>query len=233
MSNFKFGKEYENAKKETYDIENRPSAMDIIRDRRKNIMLKKTGSKTKYAVELPTYKVEEKDPTYKLRRGKVMEAHSNLHADKKTGKRTITTKMKIWDKLTPSDKSDLKKSIMLALEHKFSGGSINDIPKDLHKIINKVNDHIEEMKHGMGLFDKPIGLATNAFNTLKKAHSDVTSMNEKINKRLESRKKGTGMFENYFKPKGQRQLIFFSDSSSSDDEPQLPIKRGRGRPKCS
>jgi len=181
---------------------------------------------------IPKYKVEEKDPTYKMKRGKVMEAYSELH-DNKDGKRSITTNMKIWKDLTPKDKSSLKKSIMIALDHNFKGGSINDIPKDLHKIINKVNEHIEEMKHGMGLFDKPIGLATNAINTLKKAHSDVTSMNEKINKRLESRKKGTGMFENYFKPKGQRQLIFFSDSSSSDDEPYLPIKRGRGRPKCS
>jgi hypothetical protein len=45
-------------------------------------------------------------------------------------------------------------------------------------------------------------------------------------------KKGKGLVENYFKPKGHRQLIYFSDSSSDEDEPQLPIKRGRGRPKC-
>lgn len=144
-------------------------------------------------VKLPTYKVEEKDPTYKLRRGKVMEAHSNLHANK-DGKRVITTKMKIWDSLTPSDKEDLKKSIMLAIDHKFKGGGLNEIPKELHSIINKIDEHIGEMKHG---------------------------------------KRGTGMFENYFKPKGMRQMIFFSDSSSSDEEPYLPIKRGRGRPKCS
>ena len=88
---------------------------DSMPNKRKNIMLKKTGSKNKNVVELPTYKVEEKDPTYKLRRGKVMEAHSNLHANK-DGKRVITTKMKICDSLTPSDKADLKKSIMLALD---------------------------------------------------------------------------------------------------------------------
>jgi hypothetical protein len=101
--------------------------------------------------------------------------------------------MKIWDKLTTKDKADLKKSIMLAIEHKFKGGSIEDIPKDLHSVIKKIEEHIGEMKHG---------------------------------------KRGTGMFENYFKPKGQRQLIFFSDSSSSDDEPRIPLKRGRGMSKC-
>jgi len=189
------------------------------------------GNSRNNQVKIPKYKVEEKDPSYKMKRGKVMEAYSELH-DNKDGKRSITTKMKIWKDLTPKDKASLKKSIMLALDHNFKGGSINDIPKDLHKIINKVNDHIEEMKHGKGLFDKPIGLATNAVNALKNAHSNVITMNDKINKTLESKKKGTGMFVNYFKPKGPRQLIFF-DSSSSDDEPYLPIKRGRGRPKCS
>jgi len=46
-------------------------------------------------------------------------------------------------------------------------------------------------------------------------------------------RKGKGLFENYFKPKGHRQLIYFSDSSSDEDEPHLPVKRGRGRPRCS
>jgi len=207
------------------------TAQDPTSELRMNKLLERM-KKAKAKVALPKYKVEEKDPSYKMKRGTVMKASSELHDDK-NGNRTITTNMKVWKDLTPKDKSSLKKSIMIALDHNFKGGSINDIPKDLHKIINKVNEHIEEMKHGMGLFDKPIGLATNAVNALKNAHSNVISVKDQFNKTLESKKKGTGMYNNYFKPKGQRQLIFFSDSSSSDDEPYLPIKRGRGRPrKC-
>jgi hypothetical protein len=175
-----------------------------------------------------------------MKRGIVMRATSDLHDDE-NGKRFITTNMKVWKDLTPKDKSSLKKSIMVALDHNFKGGSINDIPKDLHKIIDKINDHIKEM-NGHGLFDKPINLATDAINTLKKTHSNVSSLNAQIKARTEARKaklQGQGFGTNYLKPKGTRQMIFFdsdsdSDTSSSDDDRlYLHIKRGRGRPrKC-
>jgi len=197
--------------------------------KRKNIMLKKTGSKKKNVVELPTYKVEEKDPTYKLRRGKVMEAHSNLHANK-DGKRVITTKMKIWDQLTPRDKADLKKSIMLAIDHKFKGGSISDFPDEIRKVALATHKYFE----GKGLFDKPIDMGRKFVGALKTSHTNLMGTLNKAKQVADERKaRGQGLVENYFKPKGHRQLIYFSDSSSDEDEPHLPIKRGRGRPRCS
>ena len=101
---------------------------------------------------------------------------------------------------------------------------LEDVPNDLHKIIDKINTHIKDME-GSGLFDKPIGLATNAVNALKNVHSNVISLKDQFNKTLESKKKGNGLVKNYFKPKGMRQLIYFSDSSSDEDEPHLPMKR--------
>lgn len=210
-------------------------------DKRKNILMKKTGSKTKNQVELPTYKVEEKDPTYKLRRGKVMEAHSNLHADKE-GKRYITTKMKIWDSLTPSDKADLKKSIMLALNHKFKGGSISDFPKEVRGVVNEVFKHMT----GGGFFDdlnrvsgKLMPQHTRNLNkAVDKTKQVVSNVKQNVQEVRDATDKmraarGMGFVENYFKPKGHRQLIYFSDSSSDEDEPHVPVKRGRGRPRCT
>ena len=205
---------------------------ESIIKKRKNIMLKKTGTKKKNAVELPTYKVEEKDPTYKMRRGKVMEAHSNLHANK-DGKRVITTKMKIWDQLTPSDKVDLKKSIMLAIDHKFKGGSISDFPTDIRDIVKAVSNHfvgkgfMDDMNRvGSTLFPQTARNAEDKIQKIREADARLRARNEQMRQA-----KGQGIFENYFKPKGSRQLIYFSDSSSEEDEPHLPVKRGRGRPK--
>jgi len=230
----------EDAEKAVSKYEEYMGDLEAIRSenmRRKNIMLKKTGTKKKNIVELPTYKVEEKDPTYKLRRGKVMEAHSNLHANK-DGKRVITTKMKIWDSLTPSDKADLKKSIMLALDHKFKGGSISDFPKDIQSTVKAIVKHFggrgimetgtldaNDMKNLAPQTSRNIESGIGGF---KKNVMTLKGMADKIKAR-----KGKGLIENYFKPKGHRQLIYFSDSSSDEDEPHLPLKRGRGRPKCS
>ena len=213
----------------------------MIKERRKNIMLKKTGTKTKHAVKLPKYKVEEKDPTYKLRRGKVMEAHSDLHANK-DGKRTITTKMKIWQDLTPKDKASLKRSIMLAIDHKFKGGSISDFPKDIQSTVKAIVEHFG----GRGIVDTGV-FDTNDFKNMGSTLAPQLSRNiengiggftknvmnlKSMADKLKGRK-GKGFSENFFKPKGHRQLIYFSDSSSDEDEPHLPVKRGRGRPRCS
>ena len=218
-----------------YGIQRQKDFYDLL-EGRKNIMINKTGSKTNHAVELPTYKVEEKDPTYKMKRGKVMEAHSNLHLNK-DGKRTITTKMKIWDSLTPSDKADLKKSIMMAIDHKFKGGSISDFPKDIQSTVNAVIKHfggkgimetgtidVNDMKNLAPQTSRNIESGIGGF---KKNVMTLKNLADQI-----KAKKGHGLVENYFKPKGHRQLIYFSDSSSDEEEPYVPVKRGRGRPKC-
>jgi hypothetical protein len=217
------------------------SIMKKRKEARKNIMMKKTGSKTKNQVELPTYKVREKDPTYHMKRGKVLEAHSNLHLNK-DGKRTITSKVKIWDSLTPSDKASLKKSIMIALEHKFKGGSISDFPKDIQSTTKAIIKHFG----GRGIADTGV-MDTNDYKNMGSTLAPQTSRNIEsgiggFKKNVMSLKamadkikarKGKGFTDNYFKPKGHRQLIYFSDSSSDEDEPYIPVKRGRGRPKCS
>lgn len=229
-------------------------------------------------VKLPNYT---KSPysNYKEMKGRVMEAHSDLH-DNKDGKRTITTKMKIWNKLTPSDKADLKKSIMLAIDHKFKGGSISDFPTDIRDIVKAVSKHFvgngivkgftpeqqrihdeairstgktEEQIYddprsvairarareakGMGFLDDMNRIGSTLYpQTARNAEDKVRKIRE-VDARLRARNeqirqaKGQGLVENYFKPKGHRQLVYFSDSSSEEDEPHLPVKRGRGRPK--
>lgn len=241
MSNFIFGEDFEKFNEQIRNAKNRPSAKEMIEERRKNIMMKKTGSKTKNQVELPTYKVREKDPTYHMKRGKVLEAHSNLHLNK-DGKRTITSKVKIWDSLTPSDKASLKKSIMIALEHKFKGGGISDFPKEIQGVVKEVYKHFG----GKGVMDtgtldgndlKHFGMSM-APQTSRNIESEIGGFKKNVNtlKKLADQikaRKGKGLIENYFKPKGHRQLIYFSDSSSDEDEPYVPVKRGRGRPRCT
>jgi hypothetical protein len=188
-------------------------------------MIKKTGSKTKNAVELPTYKVEEKDPTYHMKRGKVLEAHSNLH-DNKDGKRTITSKVKIWNGLTPKDKASLKKSIMIALEHKFKGGSISDFPSDTRDVVKEVYKFFG----GKGFYNEE-QQKKHEENLRRYGKTAEEIYNSPRSIAIRQKAQGQGLFENYFKPKGSRQLIYFSDSSSDEEEPHLPVKRGRGRPK--
>jgi len=161
--------------------------------------------KGKSKVALPKYKVEEKDPSYKMKRGTVMKASSDLHDDK-NGKRYITTNMKIYSGLTDKDKASLKKSIMIALEHKFKGGSITDFPKDVVGVVNAIH------KHFKGRADQ--------IKAQKAAQGKEISTNY-------IKPKGTRQMI-YFDSDSD------SDTSSSDDEPlYLPIKQGRGRPrKC-
>jgi hypothetical protein len=158
----------------------------------------------KAKVALPKYKVEEKDPSYKMKRGTVMKASSDLHDDK-SGKRYITTNMKIYSGLTDKDKASLKKSIMIALEHKFKGGSISDFPKDIVGVVNSIH------KHFKGRADQ--------IKAPKAAQGKELVPNY-------IKPKGTRQMI-YFDSDSD------SDTSSSDDDPYLPIKRGRGRPrKC-
>jgi len=178
----------------------------------------------KAKIALPKYKVEEKDPSYKMKRGTVMKASSDLHDDK-NGKRYITTNMKIYSGLTDKDKASLKKSIMIALEHKFKGGSISDFPKDIVGVVNSIHKHFK----GRGI-EETGKLNAHNMNKLKAIADQI---------KAQKAAQGKEVSTNYIKPKGTRQMIYFdsdsdSDTSSSDDEPlYLPIKRGRGRPrKC-
>ena len=169
-----------------------------------------------------------------------MKASSDLHGDK-NGKRYITTNMKIYSGLSDKDKASLKKSIMLALEHKFQGGSINDFPKDIVGAVNAIHRHFA----GKGFLDDMNRVGSTLFpQTARNAEDSVhkiRDMNAKLRASADRMKaaQGKGFGTNYLKPKGMRQMIFFdsdsdSDTSSSDDDRlYLPVKRGRGRPrKC-
>jgi len=188
------------------------TGLDIGEDDAKSkILMNKLRERIKKAKEakaktaLPKYKVEEKDPSYKMKRGTVMKASSDLHDDK-NGKRYITTNMKIYSGLTDKDKASLKKSIMIALEHKFKGGSISDFPKDIVGVVNSIH------KHFKGSADQ--------IKAQPVAQGKVLVPNY-------IKPKGTRQMI-YFDSDSD------SDTSSSDDEPlYLPIKQGRGRPrKC-
>jgi hypothetical protein len=203
-------------------------------------MREKKENKKEAEVDLPKY-TRSPYANYKLLKGKVMDAHSDLHADK-NGKRIITTKMKIWQHLTPRDKADLKRSIMLALNHKFKGGSISDFPKEVRGVVNEVFKHmtgggfLDDLNRVSGkLMPQHTRNLNKAIDKTKQVVSNVKNTVQEVRDATDKMRaaKGMGFTENYFKPKGHRQLIYFSDSSSDEDEPHLPVKRGRGRPRCS
>ena len=146
--------------------------------------------------------------------------------------------MKIWQHLTPRDKADLKRSIMLAIDHKFKGGSISDFPKDIQSTVKAIEKHFG----GKGIMDTGTldvnDMKNLAPQTSRNIESGIGGFKKNVNtlKKLADQikaRKGNGLIENYFKPKGHRQLIYFSDSSSDEDEPYIPVERGRGRPRCT
>ena len=229
---------YSKSRKESEDRQKRID--DLIALSRNNREKEKEKQKTKAEVDLPKY-TRSPYANYKLLEGKVMDAHSDLKI-KKNGKREISTKMKIWQQLTPRDKADLKRSIMLAIDHKFKGGSISDFPDDIKKTATAIHKYFE----GKGISEtgvmdandyKNVG-STLAPQTSRNIESGIGGFKKNVMNlkamadKLKARK-GKGLVDNYFKPKGMRQLIYFSDSSSDEDEPHIPMKRGRGRPKCS
>ena len=111
--------------------------------------------------------------------------------------------------LTKDEIKGLKKSVMLSLDEalKTHGGALFGMPTHpLHGLLK-----IAYPQHTRNMEDK----ITGAVDKLKGGF------------------KGGHLTENYFKTKGGRQMIYFSDSSSEEDEPYIPVKRGRGRPrKC-
>jgi hypothetical protein len=79
--------------------------------------------KSKSASKLPTEK-RHKD-TYKRVKGNIQKSRSDLHVNKKTGKREITTDMVIHKGLTTKEKAGLKKSILNAVKKHLSGSGLH------------------------------------------------------------------------------------------------------------
>jgi hypothetical protein len=77
----------------------------------------------KSATKLPTEK-RHKD-TYKRVKGNIQKSRSDLHVNKKSGKREITTDMVIHKGLTAKEKAGLKKSILNAVKKHLSGSGLH------------------------------------------------------------------------------------------------------------
>lgn len=78
---------------------------------------------TKSAEKLPTEKRHKDD--YKRLKGNIQKSRSDLHVNKKTGKREITTQMTIHKGLTAKEKAGLKKSILKAVKQHLEGSGLH------------------------------------------------------------------------------------------------------------
>jgi len=96
---------------------------DALEKHMKKIRAKKTTTK------LPTEKRHKDD--YKRVKGNIQKSRSDLHVNKKTGKREITTDMVIHKGLTAKEKTGLKKSILKAVKHHLEGSGLH-IPLSGH-----------------------------------------------------------------------------------------------------
>jgi hypothetical protein len=74
-------------------------------------------------VKLPTEKRHKED--YKRVKGNIQKSRSDLHVNKKTGKREITTNMTIHKGLTVKEKAGLKKSILKAVKQHLEGSGLH------------------------------------------------------------------------------------------------------------
>jgi hypothetical protein len=74
-------------------------------------------------VKLSTEKRHKDD--YKRVKGNIQKSRSDLHVNKKTGKREITTDMVIHKGLTTKEKAGLKKSILNAVKKHLSGSGLH------------------------------------------------------------------------------------------------------------
>jgi hypothetical protein len=90
----------------------------------KSINKLKTKLKAKKSAEkLPTEKRHKED--YKRVKGNIQKSRSDLHVNKSTGKREITTDMTIHKGLTTKEKAGLKKSILNAVKKHLSGSGLH------------------------------------------------------------------------------------------------------------
>jgi ribonuclease BN (tRNA processing enzyme) len=208
-----------------------PEQLRIAKDKAETDMaITDYYKKKKTDIELPKYTKKKSD--YKLKKGRVAEVFADIHDDE-NGKRRVTSKCKIWNDLTPTDRKDVKKTLIAAIEHRIKGGSISDFPLEIQTLAKAISKHfvgkgfIDDMNRaGSTLFPQTARNAENSVHKIRDFNNKLVAKTDEFKAR-----QGKGLVENYFKPKGSRQLIYFSDSSSDDEEPHLPVKRGRGRPK--
>jgi len=111
-------KEAKIGKPRTYGNKDREEEMERFGD-----SLKRYNKEQKSATKLPTEK-RHKD-TYKRVKGNIQKSRSDLHVNKKTGKREITTDMTIHKGLTAKEKAGLKKSILNAVKKHLSGSGLH------------------------------------------------------------------------------------------------------------
>jgi len=111
-------KEYQKNTPRKYGNKDREEEMERFGD-----SLKRYNKEQKSLAKLTTEKQHKKD--YKQTRGNIQKSRSDLHVNKKTGKREITTNMTILKGLTDKEKSGLKKSILKAVKQHLEGSGLH------------------------------------------------------------------------------------------------------------
>jgi len=94
-----------------------------IDNRLAELKARRLALKSKSATKLPTEKRHKDD--YKRVKGNIQKSRSDLHVNKKTGKREITTNMTIRKGLTAKEKTGLKKSILKAVKQHLEGSGLH------------------------------------------------------------------------------------------------------------
>jgi hypothetical protein len=94
-----------------------------IAEGRKKIEERRKARQQLIDVKLPTEKRHKDD--YKRVKGNIQKSRSDLHVNKKTGKREITTDMVVHKGLTAKEKAGLKKSILNAVKKHLSGSGLH------------------------------------------------------------------------------------------------------------
>ena len=105
----------ENLKKASEGIKARAGRADASKAKLREAQKLLAEKKAREAGQkLPTEKRHKED--YKRLKGNIQKSRSDLHVNKKTGKREITTHMTIHKGLTAKEKTGLKKSILKAVK---------------------------------------------------------------------------------------------------------------------
>jgi hypothetical protein len=105
------------------------TSVEGVKSGKERLALLKKELAEKNATKLPTEKRHKED--YKRVKGNIQKSRSDLHVNKKTGKREITTDMVIHKGLTAKEKAGLKKSILNAVKRHLSGSGLH-IPLSGH-----------------------------------------------------------------------------------------------------
>jgi hypothetical protein len=119
QSNAQIIKNIQKARKEVQDNAGKHKA-----NKEEIAELKKLLAEKKATEKLPTEKRHKDD--YKRVKGNIHKSRSDLHVNKKTGKREITTDMKICKGLTPKEKIILKNFINNIIDNNSKNNIIKD-----------------------------------------------------------------------------------------------------------